>query len=82
MKPVICTVCKIVPHDVVSSWIIADDYGDLLPWEWVKQSSTTVEDATPANMVELIAESHMEMQQLISCRLLICLQLCQGKEVG
>jgi len=48
----------------------------------VKQSSTTVEDATPANMVELIAESHMEMQQLISCRLLICLQLCQGKEVG
>ena len=58
------------------------ELSDMNPREWTKQALTTLEDATEAYMVEVIAEPNMWMQQLISCRFSTCLQLWQGKEVG
>jgi len=59
MQVFIRTVRKITHDDVVSSGILVDESNNKLSREWTKQSFTTLEDATEAYMVELIAESHM-----------------------
>jgi len=76
------TVHEMEHHDVVSSGISPDEFSDTIPQEWTKQALTTLEDATEAYLVEIMAESNMYMQQLISCMFSTCLQVWQGKEVG
>jgi len=53
------TVCEIEHHEVVRAGIFADEFCDKNPREWTKQALTTLEDATEAYMVEVIAESDM-----------------------
>jgi len=55
----VCTFREIEHHDVVSSGILDDGFCDKHPQEGTKQASTTVEDATEAYIVEVIAESDM-----------------------
>ena len=55
-KPVLWKVVDIAHHDVVSAGTVAHEFGDKHPWEWTKKDSTTLEDATEAYMVEVIAE--------------------------
>jgi len=43
-------------HYVVSSGNFADEFGDKQPWEWKKQALNTIEEATEAYGVEVIAE--------------------------
>jgi len=69
-------------HDVGSSGIFADEFGDKRPREWTKKALNTQEEATEAYMVEVIADSHFQKQQLMSCRFSTCLLLWQDKEVG
>jgi len=77
----VCTVCEIEHHDFVSSGIFADEFREKDTWEWTKQVLFTLEEATDACMVEVIAASHSLKQQLISCRYSACLLQWQGKEV-
>ena len=49
---------KIKYHDVVSGGIFADEIPDKHPSELTKQASITLEEATEAYMVEVIAASH------------------------
>jgi len=56
---VVRTFRKIEYHDVNGSGIFADLFSDKNPPEWTKQSSTTLEDTTEVNMVEVLAESDM-----------------------
>ena len=51
------TVHEIECHDVVSLAIVRDKVSDKLPREWTKQALTTLEDATEAYMVAVIAKS-------------------------
>jgi len=81
MKALVPTVREIEHHDVVSSGILADEFGDKCAREWTKKALNTLEKATEAYMVEVIADSHFQKQQLISCRFSTCLRLWQGKEV-
>jgi len=81
-KAFVRIVLEIEPHDVVNSGIFVDEFSDKNPWEWTKQASITLEDAMEGYILEVLAESDMSMQQLISCRFSTCLQLWQGKEVG
>ena len=80
-KAFVRTVREIEHHDVVSSGIFADEFPEKHPREWTKQALFTLEEATEAYMVEVIAVSQCLKQQLISCRYSTCLQLWQGKEV-
>jgi len=57
-KAFVHTLCKIAHHDVVSSRTFADEFLDKHPQEWMKQMLITLEEATEAYMVELIAKSH------------------------
>jgi len=77
-----CTLCVVEHHDVVSSGILTHEFQDRCPREWMQQASHTLEDATEAYMVEVIAKFHSQKQQLISFRFSTCLLLCQGKKVG
>ena len=43
---------------MVSSGIFADEFPDKNPREWTKQGLITLEEATEAYMVEVIAASH------------------------
>jgi len=52
------TVHEIEHHDVVSSWVFADEFPDKRPREWTKQSLITLEKATEVYMVEVTAEFH------------------------
>jgi len=81
-KTFVRTVQEIEPHDVVSSGILADKFGDKRPRELTKKALNTFEEAPEAYMVEVIADSHFQKQPLISCRFSTCLRLWQGKEVG
>jgi hypothetical protein len=56
------TVHEIKHHDVVTSGIFADNFADIHPREWTNQAVNTLEEATEAYMVEVIAEFHCEMQ--------------------
>jgi len=38
--------------------MFADKFRDIHPWEWIQQAFNTIEEATQADMVEAIAESH------------------------
>ena len=76
------TVHKIEHLDVVSSGLFADIVNDQHPREWREEALTTLEEATQIYMVEVIAKSHLWMQQLISGRFSAFLQLWQDKEVG
>jgi len=58
-KAFVRTVREIKHHDVVSTGIFADEFGDKNPWEWTKQRLTTLEDAMEVYMVEVMAESTM-----------------------
>jgi len=69
------------PHGV-SCGMFSHNFSDKNPREWTKEALTTLDCAPAAYMVEVLAESDTEMQQLISCRVSTCLQLGQGKEVG
>ena len=80
-KEFVCTVREIEHHDVASSGIFADEFRDKHLWEWTTQALITLEEATEAYMVEVIATSHCLMQQLISCRYSTCLLRWQGKVV-
>ena len=79
-KAFVCTVHKINDPDVQSSGIFTDEFHDKHPREWTKQASITLEEATEAYMVEVIAASHCYRQQLISSRYSTCLLQWQGKE--
>jgi len=81
-KAFVRTVCGIKHSDAFGSGISAYEFRDRNPREGTKQALTLLEDATEVYMVEVLAESDMLMQQLISCRFSTCLQLWQGKEVG
>jgi hypothetical protein len=59
-----------------------NEFSDKRTQRWTQQGLTILVDATEAYMVEAIAESHMLMQQLISSRYLVYLQLSQGKKIG
>jgi len=72
---------EIEHHDVISSGIFAEQFRDKHSWGWTKQALITLEEATEAYMVEVIAASHCLTQQLISCRYSTCLLRWQGKEV-
>jgi len=52
------TVCNIEHHDVISSGISVYEFPDKHPCEWTKQALITIEKATEAYMVDVIAESH------------------------
>ena len=73
-KAFVRTVPEIKPHDDISCGIFADIFRDKRLWEWINQDSITLEEATDVYMVEVIAESHSWMLQLISCRFSTCLQ--------
>ena len=75
MKAFVRTVRDIEQHDVVSSGMFAHEFPDKNPREWTKQDFITLEEATEAYMVEVIAESHRYKQQQISCRFPTCLLL-------
>jgi len=45
-------------YHVVSSGIFADEFPDKYPREWTKQALITLEEATEAYMVEVLAEFH------------------------
>jgi len=81
-KAFVRTVRDIEHQDVVSSAIFADGFGDKHPQEWMKKALNTLEEATEAFVVEVIADSHFQKQQLISSRFSTCLVLWQRKEVG
>jgi len=76
------TVREIEHHDVVRSGIFGDEFPHKHPREWTTQVIFTLEEATEADMVEPIAESHCFKQQLISGRFSKCRVPWQGKEVG
>jgi len=69
-------------HDVVSSWLFADEFPDKHPSMSTKQASLTLEEAMEGYMVQVIAESLRYKQQLIPCRFSTCPLLWQGQEVG
>jgi len=46
-------------HNVVSSGIFADEFGDQCPRKWTKQALKILEEAMELYMVEVIAESHL-----------------------
>jgi len=50
---------EIEHHDAASSEISADEFRDKHLPEWTKHGLTTVENATKADMVKVIAESDM-----------------------
>jgi len=54
----VCIVCDIELHDDVSSRNFADEIPDKHPHEWMKQALITLEEATKAYKVEVIAKSH------------------------
>jgi len=74
-------VSEINHHDVVSSGIFADECSDKQPQERTKQAIPTLEDAPDLYLLNVIAESHMLMQQLMCRQVLTCLQLSQGKDL-
>jgi len=80
-KAFVRTFYKMKHQDDISTGIVADLFTDKRPQERTKQALTTLTDATKAYLIEVIAELHMYMQQLVSCRFPTCLQLWQGKEV-
>jgi hypothetical protein len=57
-KAFVCTVREIEHHDVVSSGIFADEFPDKHPHQWTKHALITLEEATEAYMVEVIAVFH------------------------
>jgi len=62
------TVCEIEHYDDVSSRIFADEFPEKHPQELTKEASITLEKATEAHIVEVIAKSHCLNRQLISCK--------------
>jgi hypothetical protein len=80
-KAFVHKLCETEYHDFVSSGIFAHEFPEKHPREWTKQALITLEEATEAYMVVVIAASQCLQQQLISCRYSTCLQLWQGKEV-
>jgi len=58
-KAFVRTVREIEHDDVACYGIFADKFSDKNPRKWTKQDLTTVEDATEAYMVEVMAESYM-----------------------
>jgi len=75
------TVSEIEYHDVVSSGIFTEEFAEKHPREWTKQALITLEEATKAYMIEVIAAYQCLKQQLTSFRYSTWLQLWQGKEV-
>jgi len=57
-KAFLCTVREIEHHEVVRLGIFTNEFHDKCPREWTKHASITLEEATEAYMVEVIAESH------------------------
>jgi hypothetical protein len=76
------TVRQIKYHDVVNSGILGDEFPEKYPCERMKQALITLEEATEAYMVDVIAKFHCWKQQLMSCRFSTCLQQCQGMTLG
>jgi hypothetical protein len=56
--PFLRTVREIEHHDIVGAGIFADVFRDKRPREWTKQALITLEEATEAYMVEVLAETH------------------------
>jgi len=54
----VCTVSIIQPHEVVSSGIIPDEYGDKHSQQFKKEVWKTLEEATQLYMVVIITKSH------------------------
>ena len=77
----VCTVREIEHHNVASSGIVADEFPEKHPQERTKQALITLEEATEAYIVDVIAASHCLKQQQISCRCSTCLRRWQGREV-
>ena len=57
-------------------------FRDMDPQVWTKQALITLQEATEAYTVEVVAEHHSYVQKPIPCRFSTCLLLWQGKEVG
>jgi len=68
MKALVRTFCGIKHHDVVSSGMLEDKFGDKGPRQWTKQALKTLEEATESHMVEVIAESSFWKRQLFCSR--------------
>ena len=58
-KALVRTVHEIEQHEVISSGIFTERFSDRNSWERTKRAITTLEDATEAYMVEVMAESNM-----------------------
>ena len=57
-QAVVCTVCKIKHHDVISSAIVVDEFPNEHPRKWRKQVLITLEEAMEEYMAEELAKSH------------------------
>jgi hypothetical protein len=57
-KAFVDTVREIEHLDVVGSGMFAGEFRDKRPREWTKPAVITLEEATEAYMVEVIAETH------------------------
>jgi len=80
-KAFLHTVREIEHHNVVSSGLLAEEFGNKHPRQWTKHALITLEEGTEAYMVEIIAASHCLKQQPISCRYSTYLLQWQGKEL-
>jgi hypothetical protein len=58
IKAFVPTVHKVEHHNAVSTRIFADTFPEKHLHEWTKKALITLEEATEAYMVEIIAESH------------------------
>jgi hypothetical protein len=56
--PFLRTVRKIEHHDIVGAGIFADEFCDKRSRMWTKQALITLEEATEAYMVEVLAQTH------------------------
>ena len=57
-KAIACTVRNIEHHEVDSSEILADKFGDKRPQELMAQALKTLEEAMESYMVEVTADPH------------------------
>jgi len=58
-KAFVRTVCEIEHHNVGNSGILEDEFSDKNPREWTKEAVATLQDATEAYMVEVMAKCNM-----------------------
>ena len=75
------TAWEIQHDDAFGSGNFVYEFLDTHPREWTRQGLITLCKTAEEYMVEVLAKSHCDKQQQISCRFSTCLLLWQGKEV-